>query len=204
MSSRGVVGVHVNGVDKLTYNHFDSYPSGLGDDLVEMIRGWFKQPHQARVKSKLGMLKRKAEEVVLVSEGTTPTVEQQAAFAKFSNTGVGNQSLSDWYCLLRDLQGNLQGMLDAGVMLDASEFVKDSLFCEWGYVINFDTEKFEVYKGFQEQPHDKGRFAQLPLKPKSYPEQSEYYPIALIAEFPLKRIPKNWIEKVDPSEEEDA
>lgn len=35
MSTRGSIGFHCKGESKLTYNHFDSYPSGLGSSFVE-------------------------------------------------------------------------------------------------------------------------------------------------------------------------
>lgn len=34
MGTRGAFGFYKNGVTKVTYNHFDSYPSGLGDEIV--------------------------------------------------------------------------------------------------------------------------------------------------------------------------
>ena len=38
MGTRGLMGVRVDGVDKLTYNHWDSYPSGLGQDILEYLQ----------------------------------------------------------------------------------------------------------------------------------------------------------------------
>ena len=37
MGTRGLVGFISKGVRKGTYNHFDSYPSGLGDDIIKFI-----------------------------------------------------------------------------------------------------------------------------------------------------------------------
>ena len=34
MSTRGAVGIRMDGTDKIGYNHFDSYPTGLGDDIL--------------------------------------------------------------------------------------------------------------------------------------------------------------------------
>lgn len=34
MSTRGAVGIRMNGIDKVGYNHFDSYPTGLGADIL--------------------------------------------------------------------------------------------------------------------------------------------------------------------------
>lgn len=37
MSTRGVVGYYKNGNLKVTFNHFDSYPSGLGESVKQYI-----------------------------------------------------------------------------------------------------------------------------------------------------------------------
>ena len=39
MSTRGAVGIRMNGIDKIGYNHFDSYPTGLGDDILTWLKG---------------------------------------------------------------------------------------------------------------------------------------------------------------------
>jgi len=33
MGTRGAYGFRKNGIDKVTYNHFDSYPEQLGESL---------------------------------------------------------------------------------------------------------------------------------------------------------------------------
>jgi hypothetical protein len=37
MGTRGILGFITKGVRKGTYNHFDSYPSGLGDAIIKFI-----------------------------------------------------------------------------------------------------------------------------------------------------------------------
>ena len=37
MSTRGIYGIRKNNVDKTTYNHFDSYPSGLGKQISKFF-----------------------------------------------------------------------------------------------------------------------------------------------------------------------
>ena len=37
--------------------------------------------------------------------------------------------------------------LEEIVTTDSYEFAKDSLYCEWAYIIDFDKNAFEVYKG---------------------------------------------------------
>lgn len=37
MSTRGAIGFHSNGVDKVTYNHYDSYPTVLGKSIMSEL-----------------------------------------------------------------------------------------------------------------------------------------------------------------------
>jgi hypothetical protein len=189
MSTRGIVGVRVDGQDKLAYNHSDSYPEGLGDDVVKALRVML-------AKKGLAKIKELARAVRLVDEQKDkPTPSDIARFREFCNTGVGGQTETDWYCLLRDLQGDIEATLNAGVMLDAREFIKDSLFCEWAYVINLDDEVLEVYMGFQRKP-PVGRYAAERAK-KEGGEYEEYYPCTLVASFPFAKLPR----KVSASKE---
>lgn len=34
-------------------------------------------------------------------------------------------------------------------MIDSSHFLLDSLYCEWGYILNLDTKMLEVWRGWQ-------------------------------------------------------
>ena len=83
-------------------------------------------------------------------------------------------------------------------MLTARDFINSSLFCEWGYIVNFDTQELEVYRGFQEERHDKGRYAaKEPTKPDTG-SGIDYWPCALVATFPLtKKFPKYWAKKLE-------
>lgn len=48
-----------------------------------------------------------------------------------------------------------------GLALDGSDWPYLGT-TEWGYVIDFDAETFEVYIGFQNEEHSRGRYAQAP------------------------------------------
>ncbi len=178
MGTRGLVGFVIDGEVKATYNHSDSYPEGVGQDVLDFARTVNEgTPGKARA-------------IVLVDEQDTPTPEQKAHLSQYANLGVSTRSDEDWYCLLRSAQGDLQAYLDAGVMIDNQDFGQDSLFCEWGYLVNLDETKLEVYKGFQTEPHTDGRFANMESM-CGYETASgdTYQPIRLVAEFPLSGLP---------------
>jgi len=75
---------------------------------------------------------------------------------QFSNIRVSEQSLDDWYCLLRNVQGELKPYINGSIqhLIDSQDFIKDSLFCEWGYIINLDDNVLEVWRGFQKEPQN--------------------------------------------------
>lgn len=191
MSTRGFVGFVVDGTEKIAYNHSDSYPDGLGADVL----GWLRKAH-------LGGARRQAAELRVVEADSKPSPEGIERLRSYAHLGVGTQQVDDWYVLLRHTQGNPAAMLDAGVIEDASGFPADSLFAEWGYVVDFDAETFEVYQGFQNARHSKGRFANRSDVDDS--RRDGYYPVALVASWPLHALPtdKDFIQAVDPSDDE--
>ena len=172
MGTRGTYGFHVDGQDKLSYNHFDSYPTGLGNDVLKALKAWLDRPDFAE----------KARSIKLIDQDTTPTAADIEACKPYTNLGVSRQSTQDWYCLLREAQGDLDAALKTGILLERNDFIKDSLFCEWGYIVNLDDQTLEIYRGFQGEPHQAGRYA-------NGEADRGYYPCALIKAIPFADLP---------------
>lgn len=198
MGTRGFVAFVVDGVEKVAYNHFDSYPGGLGED----VRSWLSSivEHDEPLDGEATEILRSSVRALrVVDPQSTPTAEDVERLREFANLNVGRQSVDDWYVLLRETQGNPRLMLAAGVIEDASHFPADSLFAEWGYVVDLDAGTFEAYRGFQKAPHDKGRFANRPPDPES----QGYYPVALAASWPLEVLPsaEEFIATLEPDED---
>lgn len=166
MGTRGMIAVQSEGRLVGTYNHYDSYPTGLGRDIAgEAV--WM-YGNRERVARQVAALR-------LVDEMATPSAEDRARHAAtLQQVSTG----SDWYALLRGMQGSLKAYLDAGVMPDNLAFAHDSLFCEWAYVVDLDENVLEIYEGFQTEPHDRGRFADAEVEPE--PGGRTYYPVALV------------------------
>lgn len=178
MGTRGMYGFRINGTDKCTYNHYDSYPEGLGRDITRFA---------AMVRPEA--MKEFASAIKLVDTETPPTDEQISKCKRYGycDFGVSTQSETDWYCLTRKLQGDFAKMTESMLnewdyyMPDNSEFIKDSLFCEYAYIINLDTGTLEFYQGFQREPQEGNRFGEKP-------NEDGYYPCRLMCEFPLDDI----------------
>jgi hypothetical protein len=163
MGTRSSIGVHVNGKDKLTYNQYDGYPTGVGKQVYEQICALIKQHGWDGVVK----LATKLKQVKSDKEFTEKQKEKYGDLWQQVSTG------KDMYSLLRGLQGDLGAMLERGIMTKDNEFIKDSLFCEWAYILNVDEQTFEIYQGFQSLPHTQGRYA-------TCKEARGYYACALI------------------------
>jgi hypothetical protein len=173
MGTRGSIGFHKAGVDKITYNHWDSYPSGLGNVMKE----FFMQTSKEQIEAIFN-------KIILIDDNTPITEEDRKKWAQFFNKDVSTGE--DWYSLLRETQGNLAAYRDTDLpfMIDNKDFMKDSLFCEWAYIYNLDEGVLEVYKGFQNTPQD-NRY----IIHSSRSFGSDYYNVTLITEIEYEDIP---------------
>lgn len=174
MGTRGVFGFVHNGIEKLTYNHWDSYPDGLGLDLLRWLR-----------KADLDALPALIDALEPVPSGE-PTEEDLAKYAKYHDPGV--DSGRSWYSLLRHTQGNPGLILESGLYSDDSKFPLDSLFCEWAYVVDLDAGVFEVYRGFRKTPPTEGRWAG---RTDTLDHRGGYFPVQRIAAWKLTELPSD-------------
>jgi hypothetical protein len=161
MGTRGFLGFVVDGDAKITYNHYDSYPSGLGINVL----AWARQIDVSKVREQVRALR-------LVSESAAPSAEEAIQYALHTDSRVSDGD--DWYATLRHLQGDPQGYLDAGVMPDASDFPTNSLFCEWGYLVDLDRQTLEVYRGLQTETPTTGRWAGRPTDEENTRRHGEH------------------------------
>lgn len=163
MGTRSSIGVHVNGKDKLTYNQYDGYPTGVGKDVFKQVcdliqsEGWDK-------------VKKMAVKLRQVKSNRKFTAKQKEKYGQYwEQVSTG----TDMYSLLRGLQGELGLMLKEGIMTESNAFICDSLYCEWAYILNVDEKTFEIYQGFQHSAPN-GRYKDVP------PDENGYYACTLI------------------------
>ena len=142
MSTRGAVGFRYNGVDKIAYNHSDSYPSGLGQDLIIYLEG------------------KTIEELKNICDEITVTNIEDDDCPFYPETGFA-RSFEDY-----------------------QSFLKNSLFCEYAYIINLDNGTLEFYKGWNTNPKAKGRYAQF----YAYDDDKRYCGVRLVKTIRLKKL----------------
>ena len=173
------------------YGQFDGYPDGAGTTICEFIR-----------KTNMDEFRSKAEKVIQISKEKIDSIYSQFS----SNEGWMTLEESDRFNKAhpefhRNTGADILNLVMGGVAeVDLTmDFVNDSLFCEYAYVVNLDTNELEFYEGFQKEVHSHGRFA------NSTPNEDGYYPVKLIAKIPFENIKQKGFEalkEVLPKEEE--
>lgn len=140
MSTRGLMGIKKKGELKAQYNHFDSYISGLGKDIIEEI-------NKIKKNDRIEVLNKTFDNIILLNENNNidDEIKEYCIRNNVADTGVSSKSLDDLYCLLRKTQGNL-GLYISGFkyMLNGNDFINDTLFCEYAYIINLDTKTLDI------------------------------------------------------------
>lgn len=184
MGCKGALGFYVAGVSKITYVHDNAQLEELGESVV----GWCRQ--NTIVNGWAGSRKK-----ALAMKKTTPdlpTSEQiHEVLPNVSRPNIpGGKRDITWFDLLGCTQGKPGSILTARYYIDRKDFLKQSQFCGWAYVINFDVMKLEVYAGNQRHPHQEGRYAIGRAGKK--PNMNGFYPVALVARFDLDKIPELW------------
>ena len=179
MSTRGIYGFRISGQDKATYSHSDSYPTWLGNSIMQFI-------HDTPEKE----LREIAARIELIKEDNEPTPEQINELKQYADLSVSTGSLKEWYCLMRRTQGDLTSYKNGlRLMIDSQMFLRDSLYCEWGYIINIDNETLEIYRGFNTRKTAVkwGRYACLSVDEKPNGRR-KYYGVTLLKAINLSHI----------------
>lgn len=172
ISTRGLWGFVVNGVTKATYNHSDSYPSNLGVVIKDFINN-----------HTINELVEIANKIKIIENDFKPTKEDIVKYHIYFNKIVNNGSVEDFYALLRESQGEPEEYFKGlDIMINSIDFINDSLFCEWCYLINLDTNCLEIYKGFQKEAPKDNRYYDRTISYK------DYYPCDMIKNIPIKNL----------------
>jgi len=180
MGTRGACGFYSQGTEKVTYNHYDSYPVGLGYQILQYLDS--RDRDMDKIRNDFDMIQ-------LVKETSRPSKKQVEICrnAGVSDLTVSEGKVTDWYCLLREAQGDLTQNVKAGLMIDSKEFLYDSLFCEWAYIINIDDSLLEVYKGGQKSAGE-GRYSKRHYLHDSWPYDDRFYGVTLVADLDIKDV----------------
>lgn len=183
MGTRSLTCVVLDGQFKIAqYGQFDGYPSGQGSTALSIMREIVAQNKLDRFRDKVRTLTKLTDaqhKQLWIDVGADPSKD-------YVSMEIGNAFDAKHPELSRRTGAEILSLVlnrDITCVQISDDFANDSLFCEWCYVIDLDQALFEVYRGFQKQPHSKGRFS------KNSCESSGYYPVGLVKSYSLKSLP---------------
>jgi hypothetical protein len=149
MGTRHLIAVVSDGEYKVAqYCQWDGYPTGQGEAISSFLRYHLDLGKLKRALRKTKFLTGKEIDTLWVECGMEPgavSVSMEIAnTVERKHPGLSRSTGAD---ILRLAQNGEAKELD-----NALTFAADSLFCEWAYVVNLDSRKLEVYKGFNKEP----------------------------------------------------
>lgn len=163
MGTRGTYGYRKNKEDKLMYNHYDSYPEGLGQNMLEYIKMYSNKE-----------INDICDNIKFVEKDKNWNLSREME-TRIQSREVYLSSFHEDSTIL---------------MPEDNNFIKDSLFCEWGYIVNLDTECLEVWEGFQKKAQKGNRYGRKQI-------ENGYYPCKLIAEIPFDDLRKDKVQSLE-------
>lgn len=204
MGTRNLTFVMLDGEYKVAqYGQWDGYPGGQGVTALAFLRDKMERDvftDKVRKLRELTVDERKARWASVGADPNSQWVD--AAIGDLHDKQYPECSRNTGAEILNLIQNADDGL---GVSLD-TKFAADSLMCEWAYVVDFDKNAFEVYKGFNKTALDPdARFAPLELR-KPTMDGTQYHPVVLVKSYPLDALPddKTFCEECEPQDDEDA
>ncbi|NUS02059.1 MAG: hypothetical protein HOV97_05790 [Nonomuraea sp.] len=174
MGTRHLIAVVIDGDFKIAqYGQWDGYPTGQGASIANFL-------------AEPGNVDRLRKTAPKLRWATAEDFERVSAELDLPADGWMNMEQAERYskaypALTRDTGADILRLVadeTVSFVKDSRSFAQDSLFCEWGYVIDLDNDVVEVYRGFQQDPHNEGRWGGME-------PDNGYYPIKLVRTFPI-------------------
>lgn len=192
MGTRHLIAVQIDGEYKIAqYGQWDGYPSGQGTSVLAFISKVMADTAALEAfKSKLRALS---------------WADLDKAQIELDKVGA-SLFWANYPWLSRDCGSDVLGMvLESGAPMalkNSTDFAMDSLYCEWAYVIDFDSNTFEVFKGFNKAPAS-GRFAGPVQVGNEGPGTEGYGPVQHAMTYPLDQLPseEEFLSALEPKEE---
>lgn len=186
MGTRHLTCVFVDGQYKVAqYGQWDGYPEGAGVTVLKFLHQMDRPKFLANV-NKTKQVTGDDVNKLLVECGHDPIQHPMGV-----RLDVYHKFQTEYPSVGRDIGAKILELIQSAtepVLLENGiSFAGDSLFCEWCYVIDFDKNVLEVYRGFNKEPLTASdRFFSAPIDTES---RQGYQQIKLAQSFALDALP---------------
>lgn len=160
-------------------DRLDGYPSGAGIGILGMLNPRSVEKLRTRIDSCRYLKKDVVERYRNICRNT-----HEDFYEMLYNNIPGYTYRSGSRLILDILSGD-------GIVYTECKYdlVFDSLWCEWGYVIDLDRNTFEVYRGMNQEPIDENERFYDGNVPHEAPGGGGYYPLRLVHSYRLDDLP---------------
>jgi hypothetical protein len=199
MGTRNLTAVVVDGQFKVAqYGQWDGYPEGQGLTILNFLKNFNEALFRKRLE---------ATRFVTNEEVHGWYIAAGSGGAQFVTSDVQDRVMEAHPYISRDHGGEILRLIAESEgpveIQDSSDFVADSLFCEWAYVVDLDQRTLEVYEGCNHHPVPAGeRFSEVTPCERDA-GGSKYYPVRLKKAFNLDALPsqEEFLRETKPEEE---
>ena len=192
MGTRHLICAFSGGEYKIAqYGQWDGYPEGQGVTALTFLRS----------KANRELLKSQLSKCYFITQEQYTNAWKEAGVNLDENGGwatleQGKKFRSIFPMMDRDHGAKILELVSeskekAIPLQNSIDFANDGIFCEFVYVVDFDHNTFEIYKGFGTKPVPDGeRFAAGNNNPQTGAASKEkYYPAKLVKTYPLDKLP---------------
>jgi hypothetical protein len=170
------------------YGQWDGYPFGQGVKVLRFAKKISNELNRIKFEEQL-------KKCVYITEEKRKELYESVLGPSYSKDGwitieQSNKLANAFPTLHRDTCANILDIIfhsedEIIYLIDASDFAGDSVFCEWAYLINLDTNQLEVYRGFNEEPLEKSERFYSTNTPNN-----GHYPIRFLHTYNIDNLPE--------------
>ena len=182
------------------YGQWDHYPEGQGTTALDFLRRTSIDTFRDAVRVKCRWVTPEQHKAFWAECGADP--DSDFVSMEIASKFAQKHPQLDRDCGAEVLEYIMAANEETVLLADQRDFIDDSLFCEWAYLVDLDRGMFEVYKGFQTTPLPPGqRFADRDAntQPADWAAKHDggtyYYPCAMLVAFKINNLPspKNFV-----------
>ena len=185
MGTRHLIVVKLDNKYKVAqHGQWDGYPSGQGAKVLEFLTNWDRKEFESKLRSSSFLTKDELSAIYIVSR-------------IINVKGLQESWIKCWPELRRATGAEILNIIarsNPGIKLQNNiKFAANSLFCEWAYVIDLDTNMLEVFQGFNQMPlTEEDRFYGIKCDDEirqNHLDEKGYYPIKKVVSYSLDTLP---------------
>ncbi len=192
MGTRHLTMVYLDGEYKIAqYGQWDGYPDYTGVRILRFLRDTMqREVFERNIRATQALTEQQVEDIKKMFRKKH---ESGMTWTEYNVFTLEYPSLSrdTGSEILEILQNSKSGVVPVYKDLN---FAADSLFCEWGYVVDLDNNTFEVFRGFNKtplDPSDRFYFLRDYERKPEYIGDNPYRAIKLVKSWKLDDLPSD-------------